>query len=122
LTLKLAVEKACAAELTDRETSALHGESMNRVETALPECFRCGKKNHVPNKWLFFRKSKCHGCQNYGHIIKKCPNRSDNNNSKKTRFGKSKGKDDKRKINKSELIALRQIATLKATAKAKRRL
>ena len=64
LTLKLAVEKACAAELTDRETSALHGESLNRVEATLPECFRCGKKNHVPDK-CFFQKSKCYGCQNY---------------------------------------------------------
>ena len=96
LTLKLAVEKACAAELTDRETLALHGESTNRVETASPECFRCGKKNHVPDN-CFFRKSKCHGCQNYGHIMKKCPQRSDSNNSKKTRSGNSKRKHDKRK-------------------------
>ncbi|XP_028403427.1 uncharacterized protein K02A2.6-like [Dendronephthya gigantea] len=96
LTLKLAVEKACTAELTDRETSALHGESLHRLETVFPECFRCGKKNHVPDK-CFFRKSKCHGCQNYGHIIKKCPERSGNNNWKKIRSGKSKGKDDKRK-------------------------
>ena len=95
-TLKLAVEKACAAELTDRKTSALHGEALNRVETALPECFRCGKKNHVPDK-CFFRKSKCHGCQNYGHTIKKYPEGFGNNNSKKTRPGTSKVKDDRRK-------------------------
>ena len=103
LTLKLAVGKACAAELTDRETSALHGESLNRVETVLPECFRCVKKNHVPDK-CFFRKSKCHGCQNYGHIIKKCPEGFGNNNSKKTRPGKSKAKDDRRKKKKSSGI------------------
>ena len=84
LTLKLAVEKA------------LHGESLKRLEKSLPECFRCAKKNHSSDK-CFFRKSKCHGCQNYGHIIKKCPERLDNKNSKKTRSSKSKGRDDKRK-------------------------
>ena len=90
------MKKACAVKLTDWETSALHGESLNRVETALPKCFCCGKKNHVPDK-CFFRKSKCHGCQNYGHIIKKCPEGFGNNISKKTRRGKLKGKDDKQK-------------------------
>ena len=96
LTLKLAVEKACATELTDRETSALQGESLNRLEKALPECFCCGKKNHSPDK--SFRKSKRHhGCQNYGHIIKKCPDRLDNNSSKKTRSSKLKGRYVKRK-------------------------
>ena len=40
---------------------------------------------------------KCHGCQNYGHIIKKCPEGFGNNNSKKTRRRKSKGKDNKQK-------------------------
>ena len=84
LTLKLAVEKA------------LHGESLNRLEKSLPECFCCAKKNHSSDK-CFFRKSKCHGCQNYGHIIKKCPERLDNKNSKNTRSSKSKGRDDKGK-------------------------
>ena len=121
LTLKLAVEKACAAELTDRETSALHGESLNRLEKALPECFRCGKKNHSSDK-CFFPESKCHGCQNYGHIIRKCPERLDNKNSKKT-SSKSKGRGDKRKKrNRAEFITFRQTVRLKVAAKARKKL
>ena len=91
MTLKLAVEKACAAELTDRETSALQGEVINKLDTK--ECFRCGKNNHVPDK-CFFRKAKCRGCQSIGHIVKKCPEKPDNNNSKLT---KAKGKDERKK-------------------------
>ncbi|XP_046862125.1 uncharacterized protein LOC124455535 [Xenia sp. Carnegie-2017] len=95
LTLKSAVEKACAAELTKRETSALHGELLNRVQTASLECFRCGKKNHSPDK-CYFRKSKCHGCQNYGDIVKKCPRR-DGNNMKNTKSEKSRREDAKKR-------------------------
>ena len=49
LTLQSAVEKACAAELTEKETIALHGgrvEEANKVRVTLPEYFRCEKVNH----------------------------------------------------------------------------
>ena len=95
LTLQTAVEKACAAELTERETSVLHGDAINRTEIKL-ECFRCGKNNHVPDS-CFYRKAKCHGCQKYGHILKKCPTRVDNKRNPKPFSGKTKGKGDKKK-------------------------
>mgnify|MGYP000067250698 CR=1 FL=1 len=75
LTLQSAVEKACAAELTEKETIALHGggvEEANKVRVTFPECFRCGKNNHSSDT-CFFRNSKCHGCKKVGHIVKKCP-------------------------------------------------
>ena len=74
LTLQSAVEKACAAELTEKETIALHGggvEEANEVRVAFPECFRCGKVNHSSDT-CFFRNSKCHGCKKVDHIVKKC--------------------------------------------------
>ena len=46
LTLQSAVEKACAAELTEKETIALHGggvEEANKVRVTFPECFVVGK-------------------------------------------------------------------------------
>ena len=49
LTLQLAVRKACAPELTKKETIALHGggvEEANQVRVMFPECFHCGKVNH----------------------------------------------------------------------------
>ena len=93
LTVQTAVEKACAVELTERETSVLHGDAINRTEIKL-ECFRCGKNNHVPNS-RFYRKAKCHSCQKYGHIIEKCPTRVDNKRNPKPFSGKTKGKGDK---------------------------
>ena len=51
------MEKACAVELTEKETSMLHGELTNRVDSSFPECFRCGKSNHVPDQ-CFYHKSK----------------------------------------------------------------
>ena len=73
LTLQSAVEKACAAELTEKETIALHGvgvEEADKVRVTFPECFRCGKNNHSSDT-CFFRNSKCHGCKKFGHIVKK---------------------------------------------------
>ena len=68
LTLQTAVEKACAAELTEKETSVVHGDSrVNKVEGTFPECFRCGKMNHSPDS-CFYQKSRCHQCQKIGHI------------------------------------------------------
>ena len=64
LTLQMAVERACAAELSEKETTALHGgsvEEVKKVATRFPECFRCGKVNHSSDT-CFFRNSKCHGC------------------------------------------------------------
>ena len=43
LTLPTAVERACAAELTEKETTALHGgsvEEVKKVAATFPECFR----------------------------------------------------------------------------------
>ncbi len=95
LTLQTAVEKACAAELTERKTSVLHGDAINRTEKKL-ECFRCGKNNHVPDS-CFYRKTKCHGCQKYGHILKKCPTRVVSKRNPKLFSGKTKCKGDKKK-------------------------
>ena len=67
--------KACAAELTEKETTALHGGSVQqtkKVAVTFPECFRCGKVNYSSDM-CFFRNSKCHGCQKVGHVVKKCP-------------------------------------------------
>ena len=72
LTLQSAVEKACAAEVTQKETIALHGGSVeraNKVRVTFPECFHCGKVNHSSDT-CFFRNSKCHGCQRVGHIVR----------------------------------------------------
>ncbi|PFX14444.1 Uncharacterized protein K02A2.6 [Stylophora pistillata] len=93
-----AIEMACAAELTEKETTALHGgsvEEIKKVAATFPECFLCGKVNHSSDT-CFFRKSKCHGCQNVGHIVKKCPQKEQkpengkNKWSAKSKFGKKK--------------------------------
>ena len=74
LVLQSAVEKACAAELTEKETSVVHGDSVvKKVEKGtVPECFRCGKRNHTPDN-CFHLKSRSHRCQKTGHIATKCP-------------------------------------------------
>ncbi|XP_068738407.1 uncharacterized protein [Montipora capricornis] len=71
--LQSVVEKACAAELTEKETSVVHGDSVvKKVErSTVPECFRCGKTNHTPDS-CFHLKSRCHRCQKTGHIATKC--------------------------------------------------
>ena len=73
LVLQSAVEKACAAELAEKEISVVHGDSVvKKVErSTLPECFRCGKRNHTPDS-CFHPKSRCHRCQKTGHIATKC--------------------------------------------------
>ena len=71
LTLQSVVEKACATELTEKETIVLHGgdvEGANKVRVTFPECFRCGKVNHSSETCY-----RCHGCKKVGHIVKKCP-------------------------------------------------
>ena len=53
LTLQSAVEKACAAELIEKETIESHGggvEGANKERVTFPECFRCGKVNHSHRK------------------------------------------------------------------------
>ena len=72
------IYKACAAELTEKETTALHGgsvEQTKKVAVTFPECFRCGKVNYSSDS-CFFRNSKCHGCQKVGHDLKKCPEKT----------------------------------------------
>lgn len=51
----------------------MHGDSVvKKVErSTLPECFRCGKRNHTPDS-CFQLKSRCHRCQKTGHIATKC--------------------------------------------------
>ena len=83
LTLQLAVEKACAAELTEK--NALHGggvEEANKLTVTFPECFRCCKVNHSSDT-CFFRNSRCHSCKKVGHIVKKCPVKVQNPESEK---------------------------------------
>jgi len=75
LTLQTAVERACAAELTEKETTALHGgsvEETKKVAATFPDCFHSGKVNDLWDT-CFFRNSKCHGCQKVGHIVRNCP-------------------------------------------------
>ena len=72
LTLQTAVEKACAAELTEKETSVLHGDALvKKVEGTFPECFKCGKRNHSSES-CYYRNARCHRCQKSGHIAPKC--------------------------------------------------
>lgn len=70
LTLQTAVEKACAAELTEKEASGFHGDphDVKKVEGTFPECFRCGKTIHSLGN-CFHRKARYHGCQKLGHIV-----------------------------------------------------
>ena len=103
LTLQTAVERACAAELTEKETTALHGGSVEeekKVAATFPECFRCGKVNHSSDT-CFFRNSKSHGCQKVGNIVRKCPEKEQTPESGKKKrtpkwkFGKKKTKQQK---------------------------
>lgn len=68
------MEKACASELTEKEASGFQGSShdVKKVEGTFPECFSSGKTNHFPEK-CFHRKAQCHGCQKFGHIVMKYP-------------------------------------------------
>ena len=100
LTLQSAVEKACAAELTEKETITLHGGGVEEARVTFPECFRCWKNNHSSDT-CFFRNSKCHGCKKVGHIVRKCPVKVQNPESGKAawkpkpRLGKKKKKQQK---------------------------
>ena len=43
------IKRACAAELTEKETTTLHGGSAKeakKVVATFPKCFCCGKVNH----------------------------------------------------------------------------
>ena len=56
------------------------------------ECFRCGKTNHSPEN-CFHHKAQCHGCQKFGHIVLKCPEKR----APKAKGGESKESRKKRK-------------------------
>ena len=58
LTLQTAVKKSCASGLTEKDASGFHGSShdVKKVEGTFPECFRCGKTNHSPEKNIFIVK------------------------------------------------------------------
>ena len=117
LTLQSAVEKACAAELTEKETIALHEggvEEANKVRVTFPECFRCGKVNHSSDT-CFFRNSKCHGCQKVGHIVKKCPVKVQNPESGKAMW-KPKARSGKKKKKQQKVCFVEEDLTVKQSA------
>ena len=117
LTLQSAVEKACAAELTEKETIALHGgsvEEANKVRVTFPECFRCEKVNHSSDT-CFFRNSKCHGCQKVGHIAKKCPVKVQNPESGKSTW-KPRPRSGKKKTKQQKVCFVEEDLTVKQSA------
>ena len=68
-TLQSVIEKACAAELTEKETVVV------QVGGSFPECFRCGKSNHS-SETCFHWKTNRYGCNQLGHIVKKGPEKN----------------------------------------------
>ena len=62
------------------------------MEGTFPECFRCSKNNHSPEK-CFHCKTQCHGCQKFGHIVLKCLEKR----APKAKGGESKKSRKKRK-------------------------
>ncbi|XP_062575345.1 uncharacterized protein K02A2.6-like [Saccostrea cucullata] len=80
LELKRAVDIAISMELAENEARKLkadaqdaHGhETVHKVSVVKSKpCYRCGKTNHTPDK-CFYKNSKCHTCQEMGHIHKMC--------------------------------------------------
>ena len=113
----LTLQKACAAELTEKETIALHEggvEEANKVSVTFPECFRCGKVNHSSDT-CFFRNSKCHGCQKVGHIVKKCPVKVQNPESGKATW-KPKPRSGKKKKKQQKVCFVEEDLTVKQSA------
>ena len=109
LSLQTAVEKACASELTEKEASGFHGSShdVKKVEGTFPECFRCGKTNHSPEKF-FHRKAQCHGCQKFGHIVLKCPEK----HPPKAKGGESKKSRKKKKRKPGGIHSIEETETV----------
>ena len=115
LTLQSAVEKACTAELTEKETIAFHGgdvEGANKVRVTLPECFRCGKVNNSSDT-CFFRN--CHRCKKFGHIVKKCPVNVQNLESEKATW-KPKLRSGKKKKKQQRVSFIEEDLTVKQAA------
>ena len=77
-------------ELTDKEITQISSDKqVYKVE--FQECFRCGLRNHHPDK-CFHKESECHTCKKMGHISPKCPQRSSakSSASNKPKPGKKK--------------------------------
>ena len=50
----------------------VHGDhGVNKVGGSSPKCVRCGKTNHS-SETCFHRKVHYYGCNQLGHIVKKC--------------------------------------------------
>ena len=74
LNLQKATDIAVRMELTDKEITQFSSDKqVYKVE--FQECFRCGLRNHHPDK-CFHKESECHTCKKMGHISPKCPQRS----------------------------------------------
>ena len=103
------MEKACASELTEREASGFHGSShdVKKVEGTFPECFTCGKTNHSPGK-CFHCKAQYHGCQKFGHIVLKCPEKR----APKAKGGESKKSRKKRKRKPGGVHSIEEMVTM----------
>ena len=103
LTLQRAYEIAVAMEAADKQATAaaqnekssdnsrvqkLKSQSQDKKRNSGSECFRCGKTNHPPER-CFYRNSKCHHCQQLGHLSRKCPKKTGKSDDKATQDQKS---------------------------------
>lgn len=80
-TLQKAVDIALSMEAAEKQAQELRPAAENKPVQKLKqqqwECFRCGKKGHVPDK-CFYKDSKCHKCHQKGHLSRKCKQKAAN--------------------------------------------